>query len=64
MWTDSERKELDREYSRIGIREGELLPAPSRDVSTDVFLAMLRLIPDGGGKAGYVAALARLAGGS
>ena len=59
MWTDSQRKELDLQYVRIGIRDDDRLQTPSKRLSAQELLAMLRLIPDGAGKAGYEAALAR-----
>lgn len=59
MWTDSQRKELELEYNRIGIRDDDRLQTPSKRLSAQEFLAMLRLIPDGAGKAGYEAALAQ-----
>jgi hypothetical protein len=58
MWTDSQRKDLKLEYNRIGIRDDDLLRTPSKHLSAQEFLAMVRLIPDGAGKAGYEAALA------
>ena len=59
MWTDSQRKELELEYNWIGIRDDDRLQTPSKRLSAQEFLAMLTLIPDGAGKAGYEAALAR-----
>lgn len=59
MWTDSQRKELELEYNRIGIRHDDRLQTSSKRLSAQEFLDMLRLIPGGAGKVGYEAALAR-----
>src|SRR5438045_2882354 len=57
-WTDSQRAELARHYARIGYVQGDLWPpAPANLEPTDV-IALLKTIPDGAGRAGYVAALA------
>ena len=57
-WTERQRAELAREYARIGYVEGERWPAPPPMLTPDQLLALFRRIPDGTGRAGYVAALA------
>jgi hypothetical protein len=58
-WTEAQRAELAREYSRIGYVAGERWPAPPDTVTPEQILAMFRRIPDGAGRAGYMAALAQ-----
>jgi catechol 2,3-dioxygenase-like lactoylglutathione lyase family enzyme len=57
-WTDSQRADLARHYARIGYVEGELWPAPPPNMEPADVIALLKTIPDGAGRAGYVAALA------
>ena len=57
-WTDSQRAELTRHYTRIGYVEGELWPAPPANLEPADVIALVKTIPDGAGRAGYVAALA------
>ena len=59
QWTPEQRAELDREYARIRIPKGTLLPAPRRELTPDEALALFRSIPDGAGAQGYMDALAR-----
>ena len=59
-WTPEQRAMLMREYARIGIPEGQLLPAPKRNLTPDEALALFRSIPDGAGVQGWWTALARL----
>jgi hypothetical protein len=56
MWSEQQLSEVAREYVRIGIRDGERLPAPAFD-DPEKILDMLRRIPDGAGAAGYIKAL-------
>jgi catechol 2,3-dioxygenase-like lactoylglutathione lyase family enzyme len=56
-WTDSQRADLARHYARIGYAEGELWPAPPPNLEPADVIALLKTIPDGAGRAGYVAAL-------
>lgn len=60
-WSAQQRAELRDEYRRIGYVEGERWPAPPPELTSDDLLALFRSIPDGGGRAGYMAALARRA---
>jgi len=57
-WNEQQRAELARQYARIGSVPGELWPTPSSELTPDQFLALFRRIPDGAGRAGYMAALA------
>jgi predicted enzyme related to lactoylglutathione lyase len=57
-WTDSQRADLARHYARIGYVEGELWPAPSPNLEPADVIALLKTIPDGAGREGYIAALA------
>lgn len=56
-WNEQQRAELARQYARVGGVSGELWPTPSSELTPDQFLALLRSIPDGAGRAGYIAAL-------
>lgn len=56
-WTDSQRAELARHYSRIGYVQGELWPAPPDNLEPADVIALLKAIPDGAGREGYIAAL-------
>jgi len=60
-WTDQQIEQARREYARIGINDGELLPTPRRTLTPDEFLDMMATIPDGAGLAGWHAALRKLA---
>ena len=57
-WTDSQRGELVRQYNRIGYAEGELWPAPPDNLEPADVIALLKTIPNGVGRGGYIAALA------
>jgi hypothetical protein len=60
-WTEEQRAELAREYTRIGYVAGERWPAPPADLTPEELLALFRRIPGGAGRAGYTAALAERA---
>jgi hypothetical protein len=60
-WTDLQRAELAREYARIGYVEGERWPAPPDHLKPADLLDLFRRIPDGAGREGYFAELARVA---
>lgn len=57
-WTEQQQRELAQEYARIGYVAGERWPAPPAELTPDALLALFRRIPDGAGRAGYMAALA------
>ena len=57
-WTDSQRADLARHYARIGYVQGELWPTPSANLEPADVIALLKKIPDGAGREGYIAALA------
>ena len=56
-WTDGQRAELARHYTRIGYVQGELWPAPPDNLEPADVIALLKAIPDGVGREGYIAAL-------
>jgi hypothetical protein len=56
-WTAEQSAALAREYARIGYRAGERWPAPPRDYKPDELLALLRRVPTGAGREGYLAML-------
>jgi catechol 2,3-dioxygenase-like lactoylglutathione lyase family enzyme len=56
--TDAQRAELARHYARIGYVEGELWPAPPGNLEPADVIALLKTVPDGAGREGYIAALA------
>ena len=58
-WTQQQRAELAKEYARIGFRTDELWPAPAEELEPAEMLALFRRIPDGAGRDGYMAELAR-----
>ena len=60
-WTEEELSELARQYARIGYVEGERWPAPLDHLKPADLLDLFRRIPDGGGRDGYIAELARAA---
>jgi len=60
-WTDQQRAELAREYARIGYVAGERWPAPPDNLEPADLLAVFRRIPNGAGREGFFAALAKLA---
>ena len=60
-WTDQQIDQARREYARIGIRNGELLPEPRRKLTPAQYLEMMERIPTGAGAAGWHAALHALA---
>lgn len=62
-WNASEKAELAQHYARIGYVAGELWPAPPPELSASELLEVMRLISDNGGRAGWIAALARPADG-
>jgi catechol 2,3-dioxygenase-like lactoylglutathione lyase family enzyme len=55
--TDSQRAEMARHYARIGYVHGELWPAPPDNLEPADVIALLKAIPDGAGREGYIAAL-------
>jgi catechol 2,3-dioxygenase-like lactoylglutathione lyase family enzyme len=57
-FTDSQRGEVTRHYTRIGYVQGELWPQPPDSLEAADFIALLKTIPDGAGRAAYIAALA------
>ena len=57
-FTDSQRGEVTRHYTRIGYVQGELWPQPPDSLEPADFIALLKTIPDGAGRAAYIAALA------
>ena len=57
-WTDGQRADLARHYARIGYVQGELWPAPPPNLEPADVIALLKGIPDGAGRDGYIAALA------
>jgi catechol 2,3-dioxygenase-like lactoylglutathione lyase family enzyme len=57
-WTDSQRAELARHYTRIGHAQGDVWPAPADSLEPADVIALLKTIPDGAGREGYIAALA------
>lgn len=64
MWQLNEQQnaEVAREYTRIGIAQGERLPLPRGLGSGAEYLAFLRQVPDGSGVAGFTAVMARRGG--
>jgi hypothetical protein len=60
-WTEEELSELTRQYARIGYVQGERWPAPPDHLKPADLLELFRRIPDGGGRDGYFAELARTA---
>ena len=56
-WTDSQRAELARHYNRIGYVQGDLWPAPPATLEPAEVIAILKTVPDGAGREGYIAAL-------
>jgi hypothetical protein len=61
MSTEQQKAEIEREYSRIGIRSGERLPMPRGLSSESDYLVFLRQIPDGSGVQGFTATMAQRA---
>ena len=57
-FTDSQRGEVTRHYTRIGYVQGELWPQPADSLEAADFIALLKTIPDGAGRQAYIAALA------
>jgi catechol 2,3-dioxygenase-like lactoylglutathione lyase family enzyme len=57
-FTDSQRGEVTRHYTRIGYVQGELWPQPPDTLDPADFIALLKTIPDGAGREAYIAALA------
>lgn len=58
-WSEHQRAQLAQEYNRVGYVPGDLWPAPPPELTPDQLLALLGRIPDGGGRAGYVAELTK-----
>jgi hypothetical protein len=56
-WTEEQRADLAREYTRVGYVTGERWPAPPPELTPANLLALFRRIPDRAGRAGYMAAL-------
>ena len=58
----SERQaEIEREYTRIGIRPGDRLPMPRRLKGDADYLSFLRQVPDASGIQGFTATMAQRA---
>jgi len=57
-FTDSQRGEVTRHYTRIGYVQGDLWPQPPDSLEAADFIALLKTIPDGAGREAYIAALA------
>jgi len=57
-FTDSQRGEVTRHYTRIGYVQGESWPQPPDNLEPADLIALLKTIPDGAGREGYIAALA------
>ncbi len=60
-WSDTQRAEIAREYQRIGYKEGERWPAPPEELTASEIIALFKRMPDGAGRDGYCAELARIA---
>jgi hypothetical protein len=60
-WTDQQQAELAGHYARIGFAQGQRWPAPPPELSPEQLLALFRRVPDGAGRAGYMAVLAEAA---
>jgi hypothetical protein len=60
-WSDAQRGQLRQELERIGYESGELWPSPAWNFAPEEFLALYARIPDGAGRRGYEAELAKLA---
>ena len=58
-WTEQQRLELAHELARIGYRTGDLWPTPAVDFTPDEMLALYRRVPDGAGREGYIAEMAK-----
>jgi catechol 2,3-dioxygenase-like lactoylglutathione lyase family enzyme len=56
-WTDGQRADLARHYTRIGYVQGELWPAPPDNLEPADVIALLKAIPDGAGREAYIATL-------
>jgi hypothetical protein len=59
-WTAEQRAALEREYNRIGYRQGERWPAPPQDHAPEALLDLLRSVATGAGVQGYIDALKAL----
>jgi hypothetical protein len=59
-WTDQQIEQARREYARIGIADGELIPTPRRELSPRQYLELMAGIPTGAGAAGWHDALRAL----
>jgi catechol 2,3-dioxygenase-like lactoylglutathione lyase family enzyme len=57
QWTDGQRADLARHYTRIGYVQGEVWPPPPGNLEPTEVIALLKNIPDGAGREGYIAAL-------
>ena len=55
-WTDSQRADLARHYSRIGHQHGEVWPPPPDNLEPAEVIELLKKVPDGAGREGYIAA--------
>ncbi len=53
-WTDEQRAELAREYTRTGYVAGERWPAPPDHLMPADLLELFRRIPDGAGARGVL----------
>jgi hypothetical protein len=54
-WTEAQRGEVDQEYKRIGYVAGERWPAPPCELTPAEIVELLRRVPSGSGRAGYIA---------
>jgi hypothetical protein len=61
MPLEHEKAEIEREYSRIGIKAGERLPMPRGLGRESDYLAFLRQVPDGSGVQGFTATMSKRA---
>ncbi|HJQ11053.1 MAG TPA: VOC family protein [Gemmatimonadaceae bacterium] len=55
-WTDSQRADLARHYSRIGHQQGEVWPPPPDNLEPAEVIELLKKVPNGAGREGYIAA--------
>lgn len=64
MSKEQERIEIEREYTRIGIRPGDRLPMPRGLNGGSEYVSFLRQVPDGSGLPGFAATMAQRAQGA
>lgn len=58
MNTTAHLTSLFLEYTRIGQCSGEAWRHPNREMDADEYISLLRRVPDGAGRRGYLALLA------